>query len=220
MVSNENGEKELSPLAKVAGNVSAWYSNNPWVRALFVSIPVVGGAADTLFAWKGQVLARERIESLIDNVQAKLGDVDVSKLEEFVSSPDFIEIAHRSFSVASQAASEKKREWIAKYLAGLIRSTNINDYSRMISVDIEMLQEQHLEVLSALPGEPGTGVNKEYPSEILNEMNIDVYKKAMSDLERIGLISYDTAGIGTLGGGGGLWVTTGYLKSFKDHFGI
>ena len=49
----------------------------------------------------------------------------------------------------------------------------------------------------------------------LHKMETAVYQKAISDLERLGFVRYDEAGIGTFGGGSGKWVTTPYLDVFR-----
>ena len=188
-----------------------WYERQPWLRAI-IQIPFGGGSADTLLAWRAKGLNEKRFENLISNLSKQLLTLKESALnKDFLQSEEFFEIFRTSVEAAIRTASDYKRKYIAKFLAGTIKRGNINDLSQQMAEDIKELQDFHLHILDYLPTETDVPVNAEGPKGMLRE----VFNKGCTDLEKMGFIHLDNSGIGKLDSGTPTLKTTNYLVTFK-----
>ena len=194
-----------------------WYDQQPWLRAIVQAIPGVGGSIDTLLAWRGSNTNQKRIEELLKDISERLSGVeDASLPKSFLGSDEFFELFRTIAEVVARSASEKKRRTAADFLAGIIMRSTITDLSQQMAEDLRMLQELHLQILAALPDEPGSSINRDKPPPRISDMDVGIYRKGLADLERLGLIFFNNKGIGLYGGGGGRWETTQYLTKFKE----
>lgn len=178
----------------------------------------VGSAFDVLLVGKANAINQKRFTELVSNVQTLLDRADATDLNnEFLNSEECFEIFRASAEIAARSADAKKREIVAHYLSGIIRAGVITDLSSQVLEDLRFLQPIHLQVLAALPITANEGVDKQHPPKAIENMPLNVYEKAISDLERFGFIRYNTTGIGTFGGGSGHWETTEYVRTFREH---
>ncbi len=193
------------------------YEKSSWLRAI-VQLPPGGGSIDTLLAGKAAGINQKRVEELLENVNYQIEALDGNKINKsFLESEEFFEIFRTAAEIAARSANKEKRRLVAAYLSGAVRNGSITDLSTQILEDMRSMQPTHFQLLAILPIDADQGVNKKLPPEALREMPKEVYEKGMADLERYGFIRYNTAGIGTLGGGGGHWETTKYVRIFREH---
>ncbi len=158
-----------------------------------------------------------RVNELIAGVSRRVQALEGALPIALLQSETFFEAFRTAAEIVARSADQKKREVVAEYLSGMIRDGFVTDLGTQVLEDLRFLQSLHIQVLAALPSVENTPVNKQHPPESLGGMPADVYEKAMSDLERLGFLRYSTAGIGTLGGGGGHWETTSYVRVFRQH---
>lgn len=203
-------------MGTVAG-ILEWYERTTWLRAL-VQLPPGGGSVDVLLAGKASALNQQRVMQLIELVNAQLEQVKEDQLnKEYLASDEFFDVFRTAAEIVAHSTSNEKRQLVAAYLAGQIRGRPVTDLGAQVLEDLRFLQPIHLQVLAVLPMKGSQGVSKRQVPDGIQEMPIDVYEKTMSDLERYGFIRYNTDGIGTIGGGGGHWETTEYVRIFREH---
>lgn len=199
------------------GKYLEWYERATWLRAL-VQLPPGGGSVDVVLAGKAAALNQQRVEELLSEVSSRLETQDEMKLDKhFLTSEEFFEVFRTAAEIVARSASAEKRRVVAAYLSDTIANAVVTDLSNQVLEDMRFMQPVHLQVLAALPAVANQVVSKVNPPEQLQKMPASVYEKTMSDLERYGFIRYNTSGIGTLGGGGGHWETTDYIRVFREH---
>jgi hypothetical protein len=202
--------------------IMAWYEAQPWLRAAIQAVPVIGGSADTLFAWRGTVLAQRRFRELLEGVSRRVADVEAAgRLATQVDDERFVELLKISAETATASASKEKRSRAAALLAGVLRAGKIDDLSNQVARDLAVLDDFHLVILASLPHVVGAEINPTRRPPGLDSVSDGVYQKGISDLERVGLVRYENSGVGMWGGGGGRWMTTEYMPFFvaaiADH---
>jgi len=92
------------------------YEENTVLRAAVVSIPLLGGGLDMIFASEGQRAAKERLYKLIEAIKERtvqLEEEAVSK--EYLESEEFIDLVMKAFDSATKTRDEKIR-WYARIL--------------------------------------------------------------------------------------------------------
>jgi hypothetical protein len=194
-----------------------WYERAPWLRAVIQGVPLIGGSADTLFAWRGAVLAERRFLELIAEVSRRVAVIEgATPFSDELTDERFVELFKIATETATASASAAKRKRAAALLAGSIRSGQVNDLSNQIARDLAALDEFHLTILAGLPQSPNTPVSPTHPPASLSAISNVVYRKGFTDLERFGFIRYDSSFVGTIGGGGGQWRTTEYMAVFLE----
>ncbi len=198
-------------------SIVVWYEKATWLRAL-VQIPPGGGSVDVLLAGRAASLNQQRLDELIRGVNQRLESLEQLN-EEFLGSEEFFELFRRTAEIVAHSSSAEKRRLLADYLAGRVQGAGITDIGLQVLEDLRLMQPVHIEVLTALPQAEGSAVDMRQPPVALPAMPHFVYEKVMSDLERLGFLRYSAIGIGTYGGGGGRWETTGYVRVFFEHIG-
>ena len=217
MSSDTTNKRNRGELAGKGDAFLQWYDQQPWLRAIVQVIPGVGGSIDTLLAWRGSSTNQKRIGELLRNISDRLSGLEEASLpESFLESDEFFELFRTIAEVVARSANEKKRRTAADFLAGIIIRSTITDLSQQMAEDLRMLQELHLQILAALPDKPGSSINRDKPPPRISDMDVGNYRKGLTDLERLGFISFNNKGIGLYGGGGGRWETTQYLTKFKE----
>ena len=172
--------------------VMLWYEKQPWIRAVVQAIPVAGGPADTLLAWRGTYVNQKRVEELFRRVTGRLSQLAESAISrEYLASDEFFEILRTCVEAVARAADAQKRKIVADYLASSIERGVFTDLSQQIAEDLKVLQPLHLQIIATLPQEPNVGVNLNSPLVGLEEMNVATYRKGLADLERLGFIRFD-----------------------------
>ncbi len=194
-----------------------WYESSVWIRAL-VQLAPGGGSVDVVLAGKASAINQRRFEELLLNVSEQLKELGKDKLDEkFLATDEFFELFRTAVEIAAHSASIEKRKLVAAYLSGTIDHAVITDLGTQVLEDLRFMHPLHLQVIASLPVEANQSVSKGRPPASLSGMSSGIYEKAMSDLERFGFIRYNTVGIGALGGGGGHWETTEYVRVFREH---
>ncbi len=168
------------------------YESQPWMRAIVQAVPWAGGSVDTLLAWRAIYLNKQRVEELFSNISERLSNIEESTLnEDFLQSEEFFELLRSCIDVVSRTASEYKRNYVADFLAGTIKRSEIHDLSLQIAEDLRVLQDLHLHILSLLPEKAGTIINFHEVREKA-AMDWSIFNKGTSDLERLGFIRLDS----------------------------
>lgn len=184
------------------------------------NVPLIGSvfaALDTYISGKASELYKRRVESLIENISIRITNLDDFKVnKEYLESEQFFETFVKGLKVAGESADQEKRQLVADYLVGKVGgsadSGQVDPYSDQVLEDLRVLKPFHLRVLKNLDN--NSHVDMARPPENLHDMELPLYQKAVSDLERLGFIQFEDGG-GALSGGGGRWRTTNYLKVFK-----
>lgn len=191
------------------------YEKSYFFRAIVQAVPY-GGSLDTLLAGKAAEINKRRFDELMSNLSQRLDLLDQSMIRhEYLGSEEFFDLLRSAVEVVIKCTDEGKRKLVADFLVGDAINSEPNDLGFQVIEDLRVLQAFHLQVLKEMPNGEGVEVNRLTPPESLHGMDSAVYEKAISDLERLGFVRYDEAGIGTWGGGSGKWVTTPYLKVFR-----
>lgn len=191
------------------------YEKSYFFRAIVQAVPY-GGSVDTLLAGRAVEIIKRRLEELMSNLSERLDVMDQSVIRHgYLASEEFFDLLRSAVEVVIKCSDEGKRQLVADFLVGDVINPEPNDLSFQVVEDLRVLQPFHLAVLKEMPDGEGVGVNRLNPPELLHKMEAAVYQKAISDLERLGFVRYDEAGIGTFGGGSGKWVTTPYLGVFR-----
>lgn len=193
-----------------------WYEGATWLRAL-VQLPPGGGSVDVLLAGKATELNQKRLNELIEDVNRRVQALEGALPVELLQSEVFFEVFRTAAEIVARSADPRKREVVAEYLSGMIRNGVVTDLGAQVLEDLRFLQPLHFQVLAALSPVANSPVSKQHPPESLASMPVEVYEKAMSDLDRLGFLRYNTAGIGAFGGGGGHWETTDYVRVFRQY---
>lgn len=184
------------------------------------NVPVIGAvfaALDTYISGKASELYKRRVESLIENISIRITNLDDFKVNrEYLESEQFFETFVKGMKVAGESADREKRQLVADYLVGkvggIVDSGQDDPYSDQVLEDLRILKPFHLQVLKNLNN--NSYVDMARPPINLHDMEIPLYQKAVSDLERLGFIQFEDGG-GAINSGGGRWRTTNYLKVFK-----
>ena len=191
------------------------YEKSYFFRALVQAVPY-GGSLDTLLAGKAAEINKRRFDELMSNLSQRLDLLDQSMIRhEYLGSEEFFDLLRSAVEVVIKCTDEGKRKLVADFLVGDAINSEPNDLGFQVIEDLRVLQPFHLQVLKEMPDAIGVGINRLHPPESLYGMDSAVYQKAISDLERLGFVRYDEAGVGTWDGGSGKWVTTPYLRVFR-----
>jgi hypothetical protein len=195
--------------------ILSWYERQPWLRAIVQMVPVGGGSIDTLLAWRGTHLNQQRIEELFNNVSDRLRNVEERSLhQESIKSEDFFEVFRTCAETAAHTASEYKRARLADFLAGVIVE-GLDDLTAQFAEDLKNLQELDLLLLTVLPTREGLAVYKNRPNKYEYEaFDSCTYKKALSNLQRLGLVEPSPSEDHWGEKEGGVLFTTEYLSRF------
>ena len=192
------------------------YEGATWLRALVQTLPG-GSSIDVILAGRATSVNQRRLIELIDNVEKRVSKLATTELDKaFLETDEFFEVFRATAEIAAHSANEQKRAVLADYLAGIVEAGELTDLRAQVLEDLRSLQPIHLRVLASLPREVNKAVSRRIPSGDVSNMPPAVYEKAMSDLERFGFLRYNTAGIGTYGGGSGHWETTDYVGVFLE----
>lgn len=200
-------DDNISTENKLIDKMFVWYESQPWFRAVIQSIPIGGGSADTILAWRGTNINKQRIKELFDNVSEKLSSVEDSKLnKEFLKSDEFFDLLRDCAETATRSSNQQKRKYVADFLAGTIEQGCINDLSQQIVEDLKVIQDFHLQIIIFLPQNlvpyPLSPIDKTASYKIIDlhklreavGMDWGMFNKGISDLERFGFINYDSVG--------------------------
>lgn len=191
------------------------YEKSYLLRALVQTVPYAG-SIDMLLAGKAAEINKRRFDELLSDIAQRLDVMDQSMVRhEYLASEDFFDLLRLAVEVVVKCTDDAKRKLVADFLVGNAIAPEPNDLSFQVVEDLRVLQPFHLQVLKELPEDANAGVNRLTPPEAIHWMDHAVYQKAISDLERLGFVRYDEAGIGTWNGGSGKWVTTPYLGVFR-----
>jgi hypothetical protein len=187
-----NPEETVPSIQHPIDQCLSWYENQPWLRALVQMVPLGGGSIDTLLAWRGTQLNQQRIDELLANISEKLSDIAEDRLrQETIQSEEFFDVFRTCAETAAHTASKSKRELLADFLAGTIRS-GLGDLSSQFAEDLKVLQEMHLYVLANLPHRAPSVVPRNRPRKSeYDQIDDCCYEKVIADLERLGFISKD-----------------------------
>lgn len=191
------------------------YEKSYFFRAIVQAVPH-GGSVDTLLAGRAAEINKRRLEELMSNLSQRLDVMNQSVIRhEYLASEEFFDLLRSAVEVVIKCSDGGKRQLVSDFLVGNVINPVPNDLSFQVVEDLRVLQPFHLAVLKEMPDDAGIGVDRLNPPVALHRMDTAVYQKAISDLERLGFVRYDEAGIGTFGGGSGKWVTTPYLDVFR-----
>ncbi len=153
-------------------------------RSLAASFPIAASISQFWSEHESR-LRENRFNDLFSNLDEQLSTLEDSVLDkDFLKSEEFFEILRTSVEAAIRTASDYKREYIDKFLAGTIKRGDVNDLSQQIAEDIKELQDFYLHILDYLPTKSSVSVNSEGPMGMLQE----VYYKGCTDLTKMGFI--------------------------------
>ena len=120
-------------------------------KSVAASFPIAASISQGWSEYESQ-LREKRTENLFANLGKHLSALEESALnKDFLKSEEFYEILRTSVEAAIRTASDYKREYIAKFLAGTIKRGNINDLSQQMAEDIKDLQDFHLHIFQHHP---------------------------------------------------------------------
>lgn len=216
-VSWTHASQDMTNLAprSTSDRLLVWYERQPWFRALVQAIPVAGGGADTLLAWRGSVLAQRRFEDLLEAISRRVSDLEqTGRIAGALEDEHFVELFKIVAEAAANTASDEKRRRAAALIAGTIRIGNVSDLTNQIARDLSQLDDFHLAILAKLPQVAGATIDPTTRPPDMDSVTDVVYQKAMADLERFGFIHFNTVANRMLFAGGGRWDTTEYLVLF------
>lgn len=233
--------EEPPKLSLLSGNLdkaSIWYEKTPWMRALIQTLPSfppefggigAGGPIDTLLAFRGSQIARQRLEEMISHVSTRLEYVeDASLARSFLQSDEFFDILRESIRIVAKTSSEEKRARIAAFLSHAILSARVGDVSEQILHDLDLLKDFHLAIIDKVPEASIPSVHNQTNST-LGRLQIDlhllkakagleqsIFNKGIADLIARGFIRAES--VGTTYGHGDIleYRPTGYLRLFRN----
>ncbi len=191
------------------------YEKSYVLRAIVQAVPYAG-SIDMLLAGRAAEINKRRFDELLENLSQRLDILDQSVVRhDYLASDEFFDLLRSAVEVVIKCSDEGKRKLVADFLVGDAINPEPNDLGFQVIEDLRQLQPFHIQVLKEMPDSAGVEINRITPPESLHGMDSAVYQKAISDLERLGFVRYDEAGIGKLDGGSGKWVTTTYLGLFR-----
>ena len=122
-------------------------------KSVAASVPIAASFSQALSEVESR-LNKKRLESLILKIYERLSALEESALnKEFLQSEEFFDIFRACVEASFRTASDDKRNYIARFLGGVIERGNINVLSLQIAADINNLQDFHLHILDYLPTE-------------------------------------------------------------------
>jgi len=115
-------------------------------KGLAGAIPIVGPLAAEVIGAVIPNQRMERIESLLESLEAKVKEAEIHNIEEKFSQPEFVDLLEDGFIQASKALSVERREYISSLLKNSLTEEQVKyqEYKKLLVLlndlnDIEIL---------------------------------------------------------------------------------
>lgn len=143
----------LEPKQEKTGLVEI-YSELTGIRALVNLVPYVGGALDVMLSSKGQTVAAQRFEKMLNELNAEMKKVSDDKVDTaYIGSDGFREDLFDFFRHTQDAKDKERLSMFARILRGKIEKQKPKgfDYERFIRIARQLELEDVIFISKVVP---------------------------------------------------------------------
>lgn len=102
----------------------ARYADVPWLRAAVAAIPYAGGSLDIILSYRGQEVAKRRIEAMLASLRYEMASVKEDAVRrDFFESEEWVDLVRLALEAASRTRESTRLSTIARILRGTVTAS-------------------------------------------------------------------------------------------------